>query len=100
MDGESYRACDPVLWRRGFGVPASSSSGAEPSLSASLAARARAMMESVSSAVGRDLTLELDVRRSLEAGGDARCEDECATDRRIESNAGDDVTSECWRFLE
>ena len=73
--------------------------GAEPSLSASLAARARAMMASVSSAVGLDLTLELDVRRSLEACGDARCDGECAIERRGESDAGEDVTSACWRFL-
>ena len=57
-------------------------------------------MESVvSSAVCLDLTLELDVRRSLEAGGDARCDGECAIERRSEFGAGDDVTSECWRFL-
>ena len=57
------------------------------------------MMESVSSAVCLDLTLELDVRRNLEAGGEARCDGECAIERRGESDAGDDVTSACWRFL-
>jgi hypothetical protein len=57
------------------------------------------MMESVSSAVCLDLTLELDVRRNLEAGGEARCDEEWKIERRGESDAGDDVTSACWRFL-
>jgi hypothetical protein len=80
-------------------VSGSASRGPAPSLSISLAARARAIIVSVSSAVCLDLTLELDVRRNLDEGGEARSIGEAAIERRSDPDVGEDVTSACGRFL-